>query len=181
MVEAVGGRRVHKGTPLPMKKIFLSLPYPFSLLQAGSKLSNTCWQVNHPSVCSLIHSFSPHIAPSFIQLSARSGFARCVTLKLCVIPQLHQTRAASMPQILRPMSPCHLLRSLPQRPRSSKPPSMSLLQQALMVTLLPAAALRLPKKSATMVSTSTLSVASLVSCFSFMSLTLASLYSPLCT
>ena len=70
MVEEVGGRRVLKGTPLPMK-----ISFPFSSLPVLSFASRkqaqqgTCLQVNHLSVCSLLHSFSPHIAPSFIQSS----------------------------------------------------------------------------------------------------------------
>lgn len=178
MVEEVGGRRILKGTSEPLKISSSFLSHSYSRLQAGLKLSSTCLQVNLLSVCSLLHSFSPHIVPTFIQSSVRTRLPRCVTQQLLVIPQLHQTRPASMPQNLRPMSPCPLLRSLPQLLRSSTPPSMSLLQQAPMVTLLLAAVLRLHRKWAIMVSTSTLSIGSLVSCFSFTSSSLPSLYSP---
>ena len=68
MVEEVGGKRVLKGTSSPLKISSSSLSHSLSRLQARLKLSNTCLQVNLLSVCSLLHSFSLHIVPTFIQI-----------------------------------------------------------------------------------------------------------------
>lgn len=59
---------------------------------------------------------------------------------------------------LHPMLPCPSPRSLPLPPRSSRRPSMSLLQLVPMVTQLAAAVLLLLRKSAAMVSTHTFSI-----------------------